>query len=82
MNPAVTLNQMKLSGRRGKSGGRRRMTEQVKPGPDVGRPAPSRLAGLPFEAEVYRLPFEFPQGGELVEPRPEGLPLRPFSGES
>jgi hypothetical protein len=26
-------------------------------------------------AEAYRLPFELPQGGEPVEPRPEGLAL-------
>jgi hypothetical protein len=67
------------------------MTEQVMPSPDVGRTHPLGLAGPAFEAEVYlrqrrislrlRLPFESPQGGELVELRPEGLSLRPFSKE-
>jgi hypothetical protein len=39
------------------------------------------VGGLAFEAEVYRLPFDFSQGGEHVEPQPEGLSLRPFSEE-
>jgi hypothetical protein len=92
MDPAFTLNyETKFTGRRGEPGGRRRGTEQMMPGPDVERTHPLGLAGLAFEAEVYlrqrrislrlRLPFEFPQGGELVEPRPEGLFLRPLSEE-
>jgi hypothetical protein len=69
MNSASTLNcETKFAARRGEPGGRSRMTGQVMPGPDVGRTRPSGLAGLAFEAEVYRL-------------RPEGLSLRPFTEE-
>jgi hypothetical protein len=36
------------------------------------------LAGLAFEAEFYRLPFDFTQGGEqVVEPRLEGSSFWP-----
>jgi hypothetical protein len=62
-----------------KPGGRGRMTKQRMPGPDVGRTHPLGLAGPAFEAQVYRLPFECLQDGELVEPRPERLSLRPSS---
>jgi hypothetical protein len=53
---------------------------QVMPGPEGGRTHPSGPAGPAFEAQVYRLPFDFPRGGEhVVEPRPEGLSLPPSS---
>jgi hypothetical protein len=34
------------------------------------------LAGQAVEAEAHWLPFDFRQGGEHAEPRPEGLALR------
>jgi len=68
MNPAFTFNQeMKFAGRGGEPGGRRRTTEQLVPGPDVGRAHPLGLLGLAIEAEANRL-------------RLEGLSPRPCSG--
>jgi hypothetical protein len=78
MNPALTLNhEMKLPGRRGKPGGRRRITEQMMPGPAVGRTQPSGLAGLAVEAEAHLRQRRISLRLRL---RPEGLPLCPSFG--